>query len=92
MSSGPRSAVSALLGHDADGQVNITDAIRTLNYLFSGTQTVPCLDAADFDDTGAVCFHLHGGVLQGPRDVRLKRLTESEQGGIIMQLNVAQGP
>lgn len=39
---------------DADGQVNITDAIRTLNFLFSGTQTVPCLDAADSDDSGEV--------------------------------------
>jgi hypothetical protein len=34
----------------ADGEVNITDAIFVLNYLFQGGGDPPCLDAADADD------------------------------------------
>lgn len=37
-----------------DGTVNITDPIFTLNYLFLGTSTVTCLDAADANDDGQV--------------------------------------
>lgn len=41
---------------DADGnrEVDITDAIRILSYLFSGGQRPVCLDAADVNDTGDV--------------------------------------
>jgi hypothetical protein len=38
---------------DASGQINITDAIFLLGYLFQGTATPPCIDAADVDDLGA---------------------------------------
>jgi hypothetical protein len=34
--------------------VEITDAIRTLEYLFLGGQTPNCLDAADADDSGQI--------------------------------------
>jgi hypothetical protein len=37
---------------DASGAVNITDAIFLLGYLFQGTGTPTCLDAADVDDQG----------------------------------------
>ena len=39
---------------DADGIVNITDAIYVLNYLFQGGSEPPCLDAADADDEFAI--------------------------------------
>ncbi|MBI4605081.1 MAG: hypothetical protein HY721_24220 [Planctomycetes bacterium] len=39
---------------DADGRVNLTDAVRTLNWLFRGDPSPPCLDAADSDDSGGV--------------------------------------
>jgi hypothetical protein len=37
---------------DADGTVNITDAVRTLGFLFQGLVDPPCVDAADADDSG----------------------------------------
>jgi hypothetical protein len=37
---------------DANGAINLADAIRTLNYLFLGSSEPECLDAADFDDSG----------------------------------------
>lgn len=37
-----------------DGQTDLSDAIRTLNYLFRGGLDVSCLDAADANDDGAV--------------------------------------
>jgi hypothetical protein len=37
---------------DVNGRVEITDAIRTLNFLFLGTGELPCRDAADADDNG----------------------------------------
>jgi len=37
---------------DANGNYNITDPVRTLNYLFLGADAPPCLDAADTDDNG----------------------------------------
>lgn len=36
------------------GQVDISDAIATLNYLFFGGEASPCLDALDSDDSGRV--------------------------------------
>jgi hypothetical protein len=39
---------------DGDGRVNLTDAVRTLNYLFQGTTELECLDAADTNDSAAV--------------------------------------
>lgn len=39
---------------DGNGVVEITDAIRTLNWLFTGGAQPPCLDAADSDDTGQI--------------------------------------
>ena len=38
---------------DADGAINLVDAIAILGYLFSGG-TIPCNDAADIDDDGAL--------------------------------------
>jgi hypothetical protein len=37
---------------DASGQINITDAIFLLGYLFQGTAAPPCMDAADADGAG----------------------------------------
>lgn len=37
---------------NADGSVNMTDAIFVLNYLFLGGPEPPCMDAADVDDNG----------------------------------------
>lgn len=39
---------------DADGEINITDGIFTLNYLFLGGKAPPCPDSADSDDNGAL--------------------------------------
>jgi hypothetical protein len=39
---------------DANGTVNITDAISVLNFLFLGGIAPPCMDAADTDNNGAV--------------------------------------
>ena len=39
---------------DANGQVNLTDAITILNHLFRGREEPPCLDAADTDDSGQI--------------------------------------
>lgn len=41
---------------DADGNcgVDITDAVYVLNYLFSGGDAPPCLDAADPNDSGTI--------------------------------------
>jgi hypothetical protein len=39
---------------DGEGNVNITDAVRTLNVLFLGLGEITCLDAADTDDDGTV--------------------------------------
>ena len=38
---------------DADGAINLADAIATLDYLFIGG-TIPCNDAADINDDGAL--------------------------------------
>ena len=38
---------------NADGRVDLSDAVATLQYLFAGGST-SCLDAADADDTGVV--------------------------------------
>ncbi len=47
---------SAFLRGDTDGngKVDITDAVRMLNYLFTGGATPACLDAADVSDSGKV--------------------------------------
>lgn len=37
---------------DGNGELDITDAIFALGYLFLGTREPPCLDAADTDDDG----------------------------------------
>jgi len=37
-----------------DGEVNITDPIRTLSFLFGGGVRVDCADAADANDDGAI--------------------------------------
>jgi len=39
---------------NADGTVNISDALATLSYLFIGGDTVRCLDALDADDDGSI--------------------------------------
>jgi hypothetical protein len=39
---------------DANGKLEITDAIRTLGWLFSGGIEPSCLDAADSDDSGRI--------------------------------------
>ena len=39
---------------DGDGAMTITDAVRTLNFLFLGGSVPSCLEAADFDNSGAV--------------------------------------
>jgi hypothetical protein len=51
---------------NADGNVDLSDAVATLNYLFLGGEEPKCLDAADADDSGDLLitdaiFHL--GVL-----------------------------
>lgn len=37
-----------------DGRINISDSIYVLSYLFLGGDEPPCLDAADFDDSGVL--------------------------------------
>jgi CD109 antigen len=37
-----------------DGEVNLSDAVNTLNHLFLGGPRPPCMDAADSDDDGVV--------------------------------------
>ncbi len=39
---------------NADGDLNITDGIFVLNFLFNGGPTPTCMDAADANDDGAV--------------------------------------
>ena len=39
---------------NGDGEVNLSDAISTLEYLFLGGKAPGCLDAADSDDDGAL--------------------------------------
>ncbi|MBI4602295.1 MAG: hypothetical protein HY721_10075, partial [Planctomycetes bacterium] len=52
--SGPRALERPFVRGDAsaDGQVNITDPIFVLGYLFLGGAAPSCLDAADTDDNG----------------------------------------
>lgn len=39
---------------DDNGERQLTDAVRILNYLFLGLGGIPCLDAADADDSGDI--------------------------------------
>jgi hypothetical protein len=39
---------------NASGDLNISDGVFTLNYLFLGGSTPTCLDAADADDSGTI--------------------------------------
>ena len=39
---------------NVDGKLDIADAIATLGYLFLGGAELPCLDAADTDDSGGL--------------------------------------
>lgn len=39
---------------NSDGNIDITDAVYTLNYLFMGGLSPPCEDAADTDDSGKI--------------------------------------
>ena len=39
---------------DADGKLDLTDAVFVLLHLFKGGQSPPCLDAADANDDGAL--------------------------------------
>jgi hypothetical protein len=39
---------------NADATLDISDPVATLGFLFLGTEDLPCLDAADVDDSGAV--------------------------------------
>jgi hypothetical protein len=48
----PRAAGFRRGDSDGLGQVDLTDAIRILNFLFLGIGQVLCLDAADSDDSG----------------------------------------
>lgn len=59
---------------NADGQVDLSDAIGTLRFLFQEEEVVPCLDAADANDDGTVdlsdslatIFHLFLGTVELP--------------------------
>jgi hypothetical protein len=51
---------------NADGNVDLSDAVATLNYLFLGGEDPSCFDAADADDSGDLSITdaiLHLGVL-----------------------------
>ncbi len=39
---------------NGDGEVNVSDPVHVLNYLFSGGAEPRCLDSADGDDNGQV--------------------------------------
>jgi PKD repeat protein len=39
---------------DSDGTINLTDAVRVLNFLFTGGAPPACADAADADDSGTL--------------------------------------
>lgn len=39
---------------DGQGEIDISDAVSVLGYLFLGSATPPCLDAADGDDLGSI--------------------------------------
>ena len=39
---------------DSSGEVNLTDAIYLLGYLFQGVEAPACLDSGDFDDDGRI--------------------------------------
>jgi hypothetical protein len=39
---------------DGNGTTEITDPIKVLGYLFLGEAELPCLDAADVDDSGVL--------------------------------------
>ena len=39
---------------DADGKVQLTDAVVILGHLFQGASTLDCLDAADVNDDGDI--------------------------------------
>jgi hypothetical protein len=39
---------------NADGEINITDGIFVLNYLFLGGTTPPCTEAAEINDDGEI--------------------------------------
>ncbi len=56
VSAAPSLAEPVFLRGDSnnDGRINITDAVRTLRWLFQGGEEPPCLDAADADDDGRV--------------------------------------
>lgn len=41
---------------NADAQVDLSDAVATLQYLFIGGMQPPCLDAADVDDDGEIAI------------------------------------
>jgi hypothetical protein len=48
----PRSFLRGDSNHDS--KVDLSDAVATLLYLFSGGGTPPCLDAADVDDSNRI--------------------------------------
>jgi hypothetical protein len=52
--SGPTSPRFTRGDFNADGEVNIADAVSILVYLFGGGGTAPCGDAADANDDGAI--------------------------------------
>jgi hypothetical protein len=39
---------------DSDGRINVTDAVRILNFLFEGGSEPACYDAADVSDDGVI--------------------------------------
>ena len=39
---------------DDNGSLQLTDAVRILNFLFLGTGKITCMDAADVDNNGTV--------------------------------------
>ena len=39
---------------DSNGSIEISDAVKLLNFLFLGALPPPCMDAADFNDRGSV--------------------------------------
>jgi hypothetical protein len=57
VSAGPPPGTRFVRGDaDSSGAINLTDAVRVLNFLFTGGPAPACLDAADADDSGVLAI------------------------------------